>query len=154
MKHKLFFGILFLVFGAFISLGPQTIFPVCGLHSNISASKMACFWTGQAEIGIGSLIAIVGILLLVLRNGDIQIGLCISLIPTGIIAILIPNTLIGVCNNENMGCRALTLPALALLGSFTIIASLISIIYLTLKSKGKISLEKRKAADNKPINDI
>ena len=34
MKNRIIFGIIFIVLGALIALGPQTIFPVCGIHAS------------------------------------------------------------------------------------------------------------------------
>ena len=129
MKNRLITSIAFLILGIFIAIGPQTIFPICGLENEIS-TKMKCFWTGRTEIGIGIIITVIGILLLILKKKEIRIGLSLALIPTGLLVLLIPTTLIGVCANEHMKCKALTLPMLLLLGSVTIVVAAINSIYL------------------------
>lgn len=76
---------------------------------------MKCRWTAQAELGIGLLISVLGALLIVFKSKQIRIGLSLSAALNGILALLIPTVLIGVCENAHMTCRALALPALSVL---------------------------------------
>lgn len=179
MKNRLINGILFIILGAFIAFGPQTIFPVCGVHSskkasgheteqkkdqmsmqmddkqsdssnqNASENKMTmgtgmvmkCFWTARAELGLGILIAILGALQIVFQSVQLRLGLNISIILNGILALLIPISLIGVCDSKHMSCHSLTLPALAVISSFLIIAALVNAIYLfKIDNKGQVKL--------------
>ena len=91
---------------------------------------MKCHWTAQAELGIGLCIAILGILLILLASRQIRIGISIAIMLNAIIVIIIPNTLIGVCNSIHMNCHTLTLPALNLLGAFTLLIAAINVWYL------------------------
>lgn len=174
MKNRLFTGVLFILLGLLIAFGPQTIFPVCGVHTSkqpavqdsasdghqnvpsgsmqmtpasedagqqMTAGKtvMKCHWTGRAEIGIGLLIALVGFFLLVFPSVQVRLGLSLALVPGGILALLLPLALIGVCGSSKMTCRSLTLPALILLGGIAIAASLANMIYLyTSDCKGRV----------------
>ena len=167
MKNRLISGILFLVLGILIAVGPQTIFPVCGIHTGQSAAQssdqtsggkctqmggckpnadaekgsaenaaagsgtvMKCFWTARAELGIGILIAVLGILLIAFRSAQVRLGLSISLALNGILALLIPNVLIGVCSDAHSTCRMLTLPALTILSGVAIAAAAANAAYL------------------------
>jgi hypothetical protein len=155
MKNRLLTGIMFLLLGTLIALGPQTLFPVCGAHASMhpeamtpdpggellpsdmaSAAKMTCYWTGRAEIGLGSLMALLGVLLLILKKRAIRLGLSLALIPTGILIALVPAVLIGVCASMNMKCHLLTLPALVLLGIAAALAAAVNSGYLIIADKG------------------
>lgn len=132
MKNRLFTCILFVVLGFLIAVGPQTIFPVCP----VGDIPMKCHWTARAELGAGALVAVTGILLLLFSNSKVRSGLSLSLVFSGIFALLIPTTLIGVCGGVHMDCNKLTLPALIILSGIVIVAAAINSLYL-LSSKTK-----------------
>lgn len=91
---------------------------------------MKCHWTAQAELGIGILIALLGVFLLIFQSGQIRLGLSLAVILNGVLALLIPTALIGVCGSINMTCRSLTLPALTILSSIVIVTSAANVFYL------------------------
>lgn len=99
---------------------------------------MKCHWTAQTEIGIGVLIVLIGVILFVFKSIQIRLGLSLALILIGLLALLIPTVLIGVCNSKNMTCRLLSQPALALLSSIVITTSSANVFYLYhIDRKGK-----------------
>ena len=145
MKNRLLSGIALLVLGTFVALAPVTLFPVCAVEEarrtaeqeTVPASMahgqktvMKCFWTARAELGTGGLIALLGILLIVLKSPQTRIGISISAALNGILVLLLPTVLIGVCSHAGMACRSGTLPALMVLGSFVIAAALLNALYL------------------------
>lgn len=131
MKERGIFGVLFILLGGLIAIGPQTFFKVC----DTTEKMMKCHWTAQAELGVGALIAVLGILILVIASRQIRIGITIGIVLNGILTILIPNALIGVCKSNHMHCHALTLPALTLLGIVTVVVGIVNIIYLSKKER-------------------
>jgi len=168
MKNRLVTGILFIVLGGLIALGPKTVFPVCGVHtqqtaiennskmdehiangaesqekakdakdadgmtsSAMEANKvMKCHWTAQAEFGIGLVIALLGLFLLFFKSEHTRLGLSIALGLNGLLALLIPSALIGVCGNVKMACRSLCLPVLIILGAIVTAAAAANVFYL------------------------
>jgi len=178
MKNRLITGILFIILGGLIALGPQTIFPVCGIHTAEQASAqgtekigeqegiktggqetmqaaegageqaaiamttdsvMKCHWTAQAELGIGILIALLGAFLIIFQSKQIRMGLSLALGLNGILALLIPTVLIGVCGGAHMPCRSLALPALTVLSSVVIVTSAVNAVYLFISNrKGQV----------------
>jgi hypothetical protein len=165
MKNRLITSALFILLGGLIAFGPQTIFPVCKVHTTEQSSAqdsgktgdpqsnpsndaymiqsaedsgamatksmvMKCHWTAMAEIGAGLLIALLGVFLLIFRSGLIRLGLSLALILNGILALLIPTVLIGVCGSLHMNCRSLALPTLTILSGIVITASAANVIYL------------------------
>lgn len=125
-------GLLFIILGALIALGPQLIFKPCPpMGSNI----MKCVWSARAELGIGGIIFTSGVLLIFTKENLIRLGISISLVLTGALAFLIPTALIGVCNSQ-MNCRIVMLPALFVLSILVILTSAVNAIYLYKLYKG------------------
>ena len=91
---------------------------------------MKCFWTARAELGVGIVIVLLGILLLATASVPVRQGLNISLILLGVLALLIPTGLIGVCKSIHMSCHSLMSPALAILGGIVSITAAVNAIFL------------------------
>jgi hypothetical protein len=146
MKNRLLTGILFIILGGLIAIGPQTIFPVCEVHMAGPASMsipagtvMKCHWAARAELGVGFLIGLIGVFLIIFQSRQIRLGLSLALILNGILALLIPTALIGVCSSAHMTCRSLTLPALIIISSVIIVASAANVLYLhNFNRKGQV----------------
>ena len=124
MKNRVIFGLLFIAAGVLIILSPTVLFPVCGAHE----MKMACYYTKQAEIGIGGLIAALGVVYLLFSNKDLHIGLSIAQLFSAVTVILYPLKLTGLCKMADMACRVKTLPALVVLSILLAVIAVISII--------------------------
>lgn len=157
MKNRLVTGVFFIVLGLILAFGPITIFPVCGIathkegeamqmedseskvqNSSMSvamSSPMKCHWTARAILGIGVLIVIQGILLLLISSCAIRLGITIGIGLNGILGIVIPTWLIGVCASSKMDCHELTFPALIIISSFILIGSIINGVFLYQTSK-------------------
>lgn len=151
MRNRLVFGILTIIIGLLIALGPQTVFPVCGVHEH-SEETMKCFWTARAELGAGILISLLGLFAALTDSIRIRIGLTAAVLLNGILALLLPTVLIGVCGSTRMGCRALSLPALSILSGLLIAIAIINGAYLNrINRKGTKDHEKQTADDEKAV---
>lgn len=160
MKNRIVSSVLFMLFGALLILFPLYILPVCPLpdvqampattampadamHAapmdghmhNTSGKIMKCFWTSRAEIGIGSLVIAIGLLVLVSRSLFVRIGLSMAIACTAVLAAAIPTILIGVCGNEMMRCNMGAKPALVLLSLVLAIVAIINVWYLNKQIK-------------------
>jgi hypothetical protein len=80
---------------------------------------MKCLWTARAEIGLGVLLLAVGSFLLISRKLESRRFLSILALILGILIILFPTALIGVCTNPDMPCVMLMKPILLLIGVVT-----------------------------------
>jgi hypothetical protein len=87
-------------------------------------------WTARAELGVGILIALLGILLLLFSSKQVRLGISLSLALSGILVVLIPTALIGVCDDAHAACRLLTLPSLIILGAVVAVLSAVNAVYL------------------------
>lgn len=118
-KKLLIPAMIMVVLGALIAAGPWTIFPVCESGN----SSMLCHYTAEAEIAIGSMIALFGLVLLFVNNSESLIIIGVGEAALGIWAILIPTYLIGICGSNFMECNTTGAPALMLFGGLTILVS-------------------------------
>jgi len=126
-------GVSALVLGLLIALGPQFIFKLCGVHDDGGFSQ--CHWSGQAEIGAGAIIAALGICLLIFTDLKTHLGLLIGIFLMGIIALFIPNGLIGGCGSPEMACRKVAFPVLTVLSAVLLAGAIINLIYIDRKAK-------------------
>ena len=110
MKNRIIFTAAFVLLGLLVILAPTVIFPVCETEM-----KMACFFTKKAEIGVGLLIAAIGVVSFFLKNKDIRIGLSIAQFLNAALVLALPLKLTGLCKKSDMACRVKTLPALIVL---------------------------------------
>jgi len=160
MKKRII-GIVFIALGLLLALGPQFLFKVCPVNGDMPAmmgdkpammgdkpammgdkpammggrQPMPCHWSAQAEIGVGAVIAALGIALIVFTCVKIRLGLVIGIFLSGINALLIPYALIGGCAMDNMPCRKIAFPAITVIGILLLVASGIYTAYLTRKKE-------------------
>ncbi len=120
-------GALLVILGILIMLTPWIIFPVCEMHGSYiettSGMKfpMACGDTARAETGLGALIIVSGGLLIARQCHDTRKDVGVFSIATGVLVILYPTFITGMCKMATHPCRQLTLPALEILGVVVII---------------------------------
>jgi hypothetical protein len=155
MKRSIIIGTITIILGLLIAFGPQFLFKVCspvvmateviltdncGDDGSCGCSGTAfsyplCHWTARTEIGIGLLIAALGICLLVFLDLKTQQGLTIGIFLASIIALSIPHALIGGCSVMTMACRKIAFPILSIICIITLIGSVINLIYIEVKMK-------------------
>jgi uncharacterized membrane protein HdeD (DUF308 family) len=78
---------------------------------------MKCLWTARAEIGPGVLLFPVGVFLFASRKLESRRFLSILALILGILVILFPTALIGVCSHPDASCVVLMKPILLLIGA-------------------------------------
>ncbi len=135
MKKRITVGTLFIILGLLISLGPSTIFAVCGPMDD--GKFMKCHWTARAELGIGLGIVLLAVLSIVFASKEVRAGLLLGIATLSSNSILIPTALIGVCGGEHMQCNALTRPALLVIGVISIVIALVQAVILLRKKESE-----------------
>ncbi|MBR4493617.1 MAG: DUF4418 family protein [Clostridiales bacterium] len=123
-------GIAIAVLGLLVALIPSVIFKVCPAMEMV----MKCHWTGRVEVALGIASLILGALVAVSREKAFSAAASVASAINGVLVILVPTVVIGVCGSPDMNCNAATRPALIIAGAF-IIAAGISDAVLYLKSK-------------------
>jgi hypothetical protein len=132
MKNRIISGVAVILSGFLIAFGPQFLFKVC---ATMEDGFPRCHWSARAEIGIGMLIAVLGMTLLVFAETKIRLGLTIGVFFSSIIALCIPHTLIGGCSMMTMACRRVAFPALTVIGIILLVGSALNTFYLLGKEK-------------------
>ncbi len=128
MKNKLFASIPSIILGILISIAPLTFAKVCQTEGGM---HMACYYTGRAALGIGVVIAVLGIVALFVKE-NVRIGLSIAVIVNSLLMIAVPTFLIGVCKSTMMHCASVTRPTLIVLSVLALVFAAIS-VYLDSK---------------------
>jgi len=126
-KRALITGLVTIILGMLIALGPQTLFKVCG-HGE--GGFPLCHWSARAEIGVGLLIASLGICLFAFSDLGTHLGLSIGIFLTSIIALFIPLVLIGGCNGMDMACRRVAFPSITMISLVLLVFTAVSIFFL------------------------
>ncbi len=120
-------GALLILLGVVVALTSWIIFPVCEMHGLYAETKtgtkllMPCGYTARAETGIGALIVVAGGLLIARGTRETRQAIGVFSVATGVLVILFPTVLIGMCKLAEHPCRQLTLPALEILGTIIVI---------------------------------
>ncbi|MDF3001490.1 MAG: hypothetical protein K0Q48_1609 [Bacillota bacterium] len=142
MKNRIVTGLFFLATGLLISLGPTYLFKVC---ETMGDDFMKCHWTARAEIGIGLLLAVFGVISIAVSSVHIRLGLHMGAGLTAILAASLPTVLIGVCAMPGMNCHAIAAPSILVISLLVIVVSILNSIYLLRQSKKSIQDFDRKS---------
>ncbi|MEJ2210495.1 MAG: DUF4418 family protein [Anaerolineae bacterium] len=98
--------------------------------ANGATIPMKCHWTGRAELAVaGPLLFVGGLATVSRRKRVLRTGMAFGLI-LGTFALLLPTTLIGVCENPEMICNMVMKPTLIFAGLLAGGASLAGLVYL------------------------
>jgi Kef-type K+ transport system membrane component KefB len=93
-----------------------------------STTTMKCFWTARAEIGVALPLFVIGALMLFSRRKETRRALAVPAAALGVVAMLLPTALIGVCTSPGAICRTALLPFMLIAGGLTVAASLALLI--------------------------
>jgi hypothetical protein len=125
-----YFAVAFVLLGIFLAVAPWTVAPVCevnGLYAQLANGKsipMPCGWTARAEIGLGALLVLAGVLLALVKEKESGMVLGITGAGIGVLAILYPTVITKMCALADHPCRTMTEPTLVITGIVIIIVSL------------------------------
>lgn len=123
MKKLDVFGLITAAVGLLIIVTPNWILPVCQGLLELADGKhvpMRCFWTARAEMVMGGLVLLSGLLLAFVGSVEGRRRLNHMVAFLGLAVILIPLYIIPTCMNPDMACNVGTKPALLLLGGITL----------------------------------
>jgi hypothetical protein len=132
MKNHMISGMAMILFELLIAFGPRFLFKACDA---MESGFPRCHWSIQAEIGIGMIIALLGICLIVFINPQIQFGLTVGIFFASIFTLSVPHVLIGGCGMMTMACRRVAFPALSVISILVLAGSAANLVYLESKIK-------------------
>lgn len=125
-KKSKIVGIVGMIMGVIIALTPFQLAPVCTKLLELTTGKMVhmrCHYTGQAEVFMGALILLTGLLIFLSKELKVQKGLGLVIAALGAVVIILPTNFgIGVCMMP-MECHT-TAKVLYVLGGITVLAGL------------------------------
>jgi len=124
--------------GFIIAWGPQFIFKACSTEDcGCCGAYPQCFWATQAILGLGMMIAALGLCMIIFPDPKTQFGLLIAIFITAVFAILVPYVIIGACPGF-MACKRRAYPGIATFAGITILYSVF--LGFLIKRKEKKSL--------------
>jgi uncharacterized membrane protein YczE len=115
-------ALVLIILGILILIGPWTFAPICevnGMYAQLASGKtlpMPCGWTARAELGLGALAILAGILLNFSQAAETKRVIGLIGIALGILVILFPLYITKMCAMADHPCNPLTKPVLILLG--------------------------------------
>lgn len=102
--------------------------------ANGTQIPMKCHWTARAEIAIGIPVLLLGLALLMNKHKNAGRIIGILTAAMGIMGILLPTILIGVCKTAEMSCNAVMRPSI-LLTCIGIVMIGLAVFFLSLERK-------------------
>lgn len=126
-------GIVIAVLGLLTALIPTVIFKVC---EAMDGKFMKCHWTSQTEVAIGIATLVLGLFIVLSKEKAAGAAYAVASAINGVLIILIPTVVIGVCGSADMPCHSGTKPALIIAGALIIVTALINAVsYIVSKKK-------------------
>ena len=126
-------GIVIAVLGLLTALIPTVIFKVCGA---MDGKFMKCHWTSQTEVAVGIATLVLGVFIVLSKEKAAGAAYAVASAINGVLVILIPTVVIGVCGSADMPCHSGTKPALIIAGALIIVTALINAVsYIVSKKK-------------------
>ena len=116
-------------------------------QSATQVTWMTCHWAGQAVTGVAALLFVLALLHTCIPDERTKLGIGISMIPTAILAALIPGNLIGLCGMKTMRCRSLMLPGVVVFSVLIVLLAIVDV--LTYKKSQPAAGDTRTAEKNK-----
>ena len=123
-------GIIIAVLGLLTALIPNFIFKVCPTMEKV----MKCHWTGRVETALGVTVIVLGVVIAISGQKAFAAAASLASAINGVLVVLIPTVIIGVCGSAELNCNAGTKPALIIAGALTVIAGVSdTLLYLVSK---------------------
>jgi hypothetical protein len=122
-------ALVLIILGILIVVSPWTFAPICevnGMYAQLASGKtlpMPCGWTARAEIGMGILAILAGVLLNFSQSAETKRVIGLIGVALGILTIMFPLYITKMCAMADHPCNLLTKPVLVLLGVAVIVVS-------------------------------
>ncbi|MDD1676230.1 MAG: DUF4418 family protein [Methanomicrobiales archaeon] len=128
-------SVLLCVLGVALLAAPWTFAPVCEVHGDFVQTvtgkqlPMPCGYTARAEIGVGALVMVTGVVLGITKSSEARRMLGFMGIALGALAIAFPVSIIGMCAKADHTCRTMTQPTITLISLGIIVVAGIVLYY-------------------------
>ena len=98
--------------------------------------KMKCLWSARGSLAVGIPLIAVGVLLFFSRRRETRRALGITGALLGLMAVLLPTSLIGVCASSAAVCNTTMRPIMLAAGGLAVVVGVIAIIVNELTGEG------------------
>ncbi|MBC7237304.1 MAG: DUF4418 family protein [Chloroflexi bacterium] len=125
-------GTLVIVLALLIGIVPQ--FTDCqsqGRELTLADGRkipMKCHWTARAELGLAIPLLMTGVVMTASKRKELLRGLSVVSSTLGLVAVLLPTALIGVCGNPDMVCNSTMRPFLTLAGAVVLVLGIVGVV--------------------------
>lgn len=92
-----------------LCFGTKLWFHACGPKED--GSWMNCHWAQQCVFGIGLVLSVTAVLHFCVQNRKIKAGLSLGMVPTAVLAAILPSNLVPLCMMHDMRCHSVMRPA-------------------------------------------
>ena len=99
-----------------------------GAVTTAQATPMRCYWTARAELGVALPLLVGGVLFFFSRRKETRRALAVLVCALGVVAMLLPTVLIGVCSTSSAECNTTMRPILLVAGGLTVAIGLIALV--------------------------
>ena len=130
MKSKTI-NIMMLIFSAALSIGVMTVFRACAAKDD--GTWMNCHHAQMGVFCLGLVWFVLYVIKLFIKKNIMNIVLDVCGVIAGVIAMLIPNTIVKMCMMNNMRCRSVMTPFVLVMSVLLIVMSIIDIVLIASK---------------------
>ncbi len=132
-KQSLVTDILLILSSVFFAVGTGFLFTACGPKED--GSFMACHWAWLAVLSIAVVLAVQSVLRLFFRSSEAKKGLSAAMLPTAVLAAVIPGNIINLCMMNTMHCHTTMKPFALVMGIVIAVLSAVDIIINSVGNK-------------------
>ena len=119
-KKSLIPSVIIVILAVIAAVGSRSFLGPC-VHED--GTFGVCHWAGQALFGLSLVLALEGVAAVLLKKPAVRKGLFLAMLPTGILGMLLPGTLISLCSMKTMRCQTIMRPSMLILfGVLSVIA--------------------------------
>lgn len=122
-------SVVLLVLSLCLTVGVKFMFHACPMMGGEMGKVMPCHWAERAVFATGIVLVIMSLLLFVFKNSSEKVAVSACMIPTTVLAMLFPQTIINLCMMPGMMCRTHMRPGvLAITIAMLVVECIIAII--------------------------
>lgn len=116
-------AVLLVILGAVLALGVKFVFHACG---GMDGMTPACKPAENAVCILGILILVLSVVTLIVKKRGLRLVLSLAIAVIAIVAAVLPNNILPLCQMPDMHCVAVMKPAVLLVGILTAVVAAIS----------------------------
>ena len=128
-------SVVILALSLCLTIGVRFIFHACPMMGNEMGKIMPCHWAERAVFATGVVLIVMSVLLFVFKKSGEKAAVSACIIPTTILAMLFPQTIISLCMKPEMMCRTHMRPGVIGITIVLVVLECISVIINLKKDK-------------------